>query len=61
MSDGGEAAARQGVRVHSEERLVRWITPTKREEANDGCVEINLGANESLSPAGIDQEGTPEN
>ena len=55
-----EAATREGVRVLNEEWLVRRITPTKREEANDGCVEIDLSPNEPLSPRRTNQERTSE-
>jgi hypothetical protein len=61
MSDGCEATARQNVFMLSKERLLRRITAAKREEANAGGVEIDLSANEPLSPARIDQEGPSEN
>ena len=61
MFDRSESAARQSVGVLDKERLVGGIAPTKREEANDGCVEIDLSANQSLSPGRIDQKETSEN
>ena len=61
MLDRCEAAARQSVFVLNKERLIRRIAPTKREEANDGSVEIDLSANESLGPRRIDEERTSEN
>lgn len=60
MLDRCKAAAGQDIWVLDEEWLVRGITPAKCEEANDGCVEIDLSADESLSPGRIDQERTSE-
>ncbi|PYQ30408.1 MAG: hypothetical protein DMF56_06240 [Acidobacteria bacterium] len=59
--DRCKAAARQSVLVLNKERLVRRIAPTKRKEANDVGVEIDLSANESLGPRRIDEERTSEN
>jgi hypothetical protein len=60
MLDRCKAAARQSVWVLSEEWLARGITSSKCEKANDGGVEIDLSANESLSPCRIDQKGMSE-
>ena len=60
MLDRSEASARQRVGMLGEQRLVRGIATTEREEANDGCIEIDLSSNEPVSPKRVDQEGTAE-